>query len=208
MKKNTFCYISGDTELGRTRVLSLINFSLVSVWYTVHTFFLCRTKSLRTPPNVFVVNLALSDLSFSLINGFPLTTIASFQKGWQWGNLGRSPSKVIPRKIHTDVGYLKCLLFTVHINCMESDVLLWIFITSQNKVFLRHFWNKQCERPAFILYIFFISPQRAFSCNLWRRAVSFVIPCMAVLVHFWVNISALFGQNRRGISCFVFLEVQ
>nr|BAR90770.1 rhabdomeric opsin [Nautilus pompilius] len=44
-----------------------------------------RTKSLRTPANMFIINLALSDLTFSAVNGFPLLSISSFQKKWIFG---------------------------------------------------------------------------------------------------------------------------
>ncbi|XP_061195078.1 rhodopsin, GQ-coupled-like, partial [Saccostrea echinata] len=44
------------------------------------------TKNLKTPSNMFIVNLALSDLIFSLVMGFPLLTISSFNKKWIWGN--------------------------------------------------------------------------------------------------------------------------
>nr|KAG5709810.1 hypothetical protein BaRGS_032634 [Batillaria attramentaria] len=45
------------------------------------------TKSLRTPSNMFVVNLALSDLTFSAVNGFPLLTISAFNKRWIFGKV-------------------------------------------------------------------------------------------------------------------------
>jgi len=38
---------------------------------------------------MYVINLAASDLAFSLINGFPLMTVACFNKRWFWGNTGR-----------------------------------------------------------------------------------------------------------------------
>ncbi|ELU01272.1 hypothetical protein CAPTEDRAFT_119596, partial [Capitella teleta] len=44
-----------------------------------------KTRSLRTPPNMFIINLALSDMGFCATNGFPLMTVASFQKLWRWG---------------------------------------------------------------------------------------------------------------------------
>ncbi|XP_064617472.1 rhodopsin-like [Liolophura sinensis] len=44
-----------------------------------------RTKSLRTPANMFVVNLAISDLTFSAINGFPLLSFSAFYKRWIFG---------------------------------------------------------------------------------------------------------------------------
>jgi len=38
---------------------------------------------------MYVISLAASDLTFSLINGFPLMTVACFNKGWFWGDTGR-----------------------------------------------------------------------------------------------------------------------
>ena len=45
------------------------------------------TKSLRTPPNMFIMSLAIGDLTFSAVNGFPLLTISSFNTRWAWGKL-------------------------------------------------------------------------------------------------------------------------
>ncbi|KAL7059159.1 hypothetical protein AAHC03_013533 [Spirometra sp. Aus1] len=46
------------------------------------------SKCLRTPPNIFIISLAISDMAFSLIMGFPLKTISSFIGYWNWGQLG------------------------------------------------------------------------------------------------------------------------
>ena len=46
-----------------------------------------RSKVLRTPPNMLLINLAISDMSFSAINGFPLLTISAINKKWVWGKL-------------------------------------------------------------------------------------------------------------------------
>ncbi|KAA3678398.1 r-opsin [Paragonimus westermani] len=46
-------------------------------------------KQLRTPANILIINLAISDFSFSLIVGFPLKTISAFNQRWAWGVLGR-----------------------------------------------------------------------------------------------------------------------
>jgi len=45
------------------------------------------TRGLRTPSNIFVINLAISDLGFSCINGFPLMTISCFHRVWIFGPL-------------------------------------------------------------------------------------------------------------------------
>jgi hypothetical protein len=37
---------------------------------------------------MLVVSLALSDMGFCATNGFPLFTIAAFQKIWRWGPIG------------------------------------------------------------------------------------------------------------------------
>ena len=59
--------------------------------------FAFRTKSLRTPSNMFVVNLALSDLTFSAVNGFPLLTISAFSRRWIFGKIGESVGEpVVP----------------------------------------------------------------------------------------------------------------
>ncbi|XP_033747548.1 rhodopsin, GQ-coupled-like [Pecten maximus] len=42
-------------------------------------------KKLKTPSNMLIVNLALSDLTFSAINGFPLKSISAFSKKWVFG---------------------------------------------------------------------------------------------------------------------------
>ncbi|XP_033747547.1 rhodopsin, GQ-coupled-like [Pecten maximus] len=44
------------------------------------------TKTLKTPSNMLIVNLALSDLTFSAVNGFPLLTISAFNKRWVFGD--------------------------------------------------------------------------------------------------------------------------
>uniref|UniRef100_A0A095CF19 Rhodopsin n=1 Tax=Schistosoma haematobium TaxID=6185 RepID=A0A095CF19_SCHHA len=66
--------------IGIVGVLAVMGNSLV-----ITLFLLC--KQLRTPPNMLIVNLAISDFSFALINGFPLKTIASFNQRWGWGKL-------------------------------------------------------------------------------------------------------------------------
>ncbi|XP_074648969.1 rhodopsin-like [Tubulanus polymorphus] len=48
-------------------------------------FVFCKTKTLRTPPNMFVICLALSDTTFSAVNGFPLFTLSAFQRRWTFG---------------------------------------------------------------------------------------------------------------------------
>ncbi|RUS81779.1 hypothetical protein EGW08_010471, partial [Elysia chlorotica] len=45
------------------------------------------TKSLRTPSNMFVVNLSMSDFIFSIIQGFPLMTISCFTRKWIFGKV-------------------------------------------------------------------------------------------------------------------------
>ncbi|KAK3784009.1 hypothetical protein RRG08_025204 [Elysia crispata] len=45
------------------------------------------TKSLRTPSNMFVVNLSMSDFIFSIIMGFPLMTISCFNRKWIFGKV-------------------------------------------------------------------------------------------------------------------------
>nr|CAH8870836.1 unnamed protein product [Trichobilharzia regenti] len=66
--------------IGIVGILAVLGNSLV-----ITLFILC--KQLRTPPNILIVNLAISDFSFALINGFPLKTIAAFNQRWGWGKL-------------------------------------------------------------------------------------------------------------------------
>ncbi|XP_060066645.1 rhodopsin, GQ-coupled-like [Ylistrum balloti] len=54
--------------------------NIVVIW----TF--TSTKTLKTPSNMLIVNLALSDLTFSAVNGFPLLTISAFNKRWVFGD--------------------------------------------------------------------------------------------------------------------------
>ncbi|KAK4474912.1 hypothetical protein MN116_002020 [Schistosoma mekongi] len=51
---------------------------LVIVFFTMF-------KALRTPSNILVVNLAISDFGFSAVIGFPLKTMAAFNNFWPWG---------------------------------------------------------------------------------------------------------------------------
>nr|BDI63179.1 GQ-rhodopsin 1 [Peronia verruculata] len=45
------------------------------------------TKTLRTPSNMFIVNLSMSDFIFSIIQGFPLMTISCFTRRWIFGKV-------------------------------------------------------------------------------------------------------------------------
>lgn len=47
-----------------------------------------KTKSLRTPSNIFVVNLAISDLIMMTTQGLPVTLNAYTQRYWMFGKLG------------------------------------------------------------------------------------------------------------------------
>ncbi|ESN97272.1 hypothetical protein HELRODRAFT_85596 [Helobdella robusta] len=46
------------------------------------------TPSLRTPSNVLVINLAICDILFSALIGFPMSALSCFQRHWIWGNFG------------------------------------------------------------------------------------------------------------------------
>nr|QQY02498.1 opsin 1 [Cryptocotyle lingua] len=48
-------------------------------------FALC--KQLRSPANLLIINLAINDLTFSIINGFPLKAISSFNQRWTYGKI-------------------------------------------------------------------------------------------------------------------------
>ncbi|XP_060068706.1 rhodopsin, GQ-coupled-like [Ylistrum balloti] len=45
------------------------------------------TKTLKSPSNMLIVNLALSDLTFSAVNGFPLLTVSAFNTRWVFGDV-------------------------------------------------------------------------------------------------------------------------
>ena len=47
-----------------------------------------QTKTLRTPSNMFVVNLAVSDLIMMTTQGLPVVINAYTQRYWMWGALG------------------------------------------------------------------------------------------------------------------------
>merc|ERR1711973_1005806 len=51
-------------------------------------FIFLKTKSLRTPINMFVVNLALSDCVMMSTMGLPVTINAFTQRYWMWGVFG------------------------------------------------------------------------------------------------------------------------
>merc|ERR1711872_337275 len=51
-------------------------------------FIFLKTKSLRTPTNMFVVNLALSDCIMMSTMGVPVTINAFTQRYWMWGVFG------------------------------------------------------------------------------------------------------------------------
>lgn len=64
----------------------------IIIFIKIFSSFFCliySTKNLKTPSNMFIVNLALSDMIFSLVMGFPLLTISAFNKKWIWGNTGK-----------------------------------------------------------------------------------------------------------------------
>jgi len=51
-------------------------------------FIFMKVKSLRTPSNMFVVNLALSDFCMMLTQAWPVIINAFTQRYWMWGKLG------------------------------------------------------------------------------------------------------------------------
>ncbi|XP_033748809.1 LOW QUALITY PROTEIN: rhodopsin, GQ-coupled-like [Pecten maximus] len=54
---------------------------------SVVIYIFSNNKSLRSPSNLLVINLAVSDLIFSAFNGFPLLTISSFHQKWMFGSI-------------------------------------------------------------------------------------------------------------------------
>lgn len=51
----------------------------------VVVYIFLKAKHLRTPNNMLIVNLAVSDMLFCAMNGFPILTINSIYKIWTWG---------------------------------------------------------------------------------------------------------------------------
>ena len=49
-----------------------------------------QVKSLRSPSNMFVVNLALSDLCMMTSQAPPVIINVFTQKYWMWGELGKT----------------------------------------------------------------------------------------------------------------------
>ena len=49
-----------------------------------------KVKSLRTPSNMFVVNLAFSDLCMMTTMGLPVIINAFTQRYWMWGAFGKA----------------------------------------------------------------------------------------------------------------------
>ena len=54
------------------------------------THCLVQVKSLRSPSNMFVVNLALSDLCMMTSQAPPVIINVFTQKYWMWGELGKT----------------------------------------------------------------------------------------------------------------------
>lgn len=81
LSQRTLCYTYSYGKL-----YGIIKYSIISTFVRYSLVF--RTNSLRTPSNYFIINLAISDGAFSLINGFPLMSVASFRRKWMWGQVG------------------------------------------------------------------------------------------------------------------------
>lgn len=77
---------------------------------------LCSTPGLRTASNMLIINLAASDLAFSFICGFPMMSIASFERRWRWG----------------DTGQYSTLVFVLHgsIECVRKQTYELTFVTN------------------------------------------------------------------------------
>ncbi|OWF40988.1 rhodopsin, GQ-coupled-like [Mizuhopecten yessoensis] len=65
--------------------ISIVGVSGVIGNIVVITMF-STTKTLKSPSNMLIVNLALSDLTFSAVNGFPLLTVSAFNTKWVFGD--------------------------------------------------------------------------------------------------------------------------
>ena len=76
-------------------VASIVGISFFVLWIinffgngSVCYIFL-KVKSLRTPSNLFVVNLAFSDLCMMTTMGLPVVINAFTQRYWMWGAFGK-----------------------------------------------------------------------------------------------------------------------
>ena len=77
-------------------VASIVGISFFVLWMinlfgngSVCYIFL-KVKSLRTPSNLFVVNLAFSDLCMMTTMGLPVVINAFTQRYWMWGAFGKN----------------------------------------------------------------------------------------------------------------------
>ncbi|ESN99522.1 hypothetical protein HELRODRAFT_84106, partial [Helobdella robusta] len=68
-----------------------------------------RTPILRTHANVLIINLALCDLIFSSLIGFPMTALSCFKRHWIWGDLGCDFYGFVAG--WTGLGSITCLAF-------------------------------------------------------------------------------------------------
>ncbi|KAL3876865.1 hypothetical protein ACJMK2_034648 [Sinanodonta woodiana] len=65
-------------------LITIVGFSGI-IGNTIVIWIFGSDKSLQTPSNMLIINLAISDLTFSIVNGFPLFSISSFNKKWIFG---------------------------------------------------------------------------------------------------------------------------
>jgi hypothetical protein len=76
---------------------------------------------------MFIINLALSDLIFSAVNGFPLLTISAFYRKWMWGDTGNNGCWDLMNKMY-DMASL----------CTNSHEL--IFVREDRNIHLAYCW--------------------------------------------------------------------
>lgn len=75
-------------------ILHIVGIAFFFLWLVnlmgngIVIYIFLKTKSLRTPTNMFVVNLAVSDLIMMTTMGTPVIVNAYTQRYWMWGNLG------------------------------------------------------------------------------------------------------------------------
>jgi len=60
--------------------------------------YLVSDPSLRTVPNLLVVDLAIGDMIFSLFCGFPIMGVACFRRKWTWSETGEYIRQHVDRR--------------------------------------------------------------------------------------------------------------
>ena len=81
---------------------------------------------------MFVVNLALSDLTFSAVNGFPLLTLSAFNKRWIFGKVGQFCTQICFHTL-TDANFMRTLINIDHKKQSKNNNMVGGRVTSNPK---------------------------------------------------------------------------